>query len=366
MTKLTPNGPPPPQLQRFLALEDILMGFSDGIDGARLQAGLTWAKTGRADWQRKDLISLFAAPWVAAQEEAQWEGDAILQGEKDLDEIAAVALQADPVEDFLDQVRAELTRARALFPGDRIMTLAMAEEFGELVKAVLDEPAANVRKEAVQTAVMAARVVLDGDGSVNAWRAAKGLDPLTGSETATAGHVSDARQMVGALAKAGAWIKRALRFIDLCDADAADYQDREMHEDAADLTREGFALFDMGEDACIADLKHAALRAQPQAREEAQASTCQKCGGGIAGWLCQQCPAEFRENEAGALILDEDATPPAPEAEKLREALKHYACSCEPGQCAMSADDTDVPVDDQMCGRRAADALASVQARDPA
>ena len=72
MTKVTPNGPPPPQLQRFLALEDILMGFSDGIDGARLQAGLTWAKTGRSDWQRKDLISLFAAPWVAAQEEAGW------------------------------------------------------------------------------------------------------------------------------------------------------------------------------------------------------------------------------------------------------------------------------------------------------
>lgn len=186
MTKLTPNAPPSPQLQRFRALEDILMGFSDGIDGARLQAGLTWAKTGRADWRRKDLISLFAAPWVAAQEEAGWQGDAILQGEKDLDEITAVALQADPVEDFLDQVRAELTRARALFPGDRIMTLAMAEEFGELVKAVLDEPAANVRKEAVQTAVMAARVVLDGDGSVDDWRASKGLDPLTGSETATA------------------------------------------------------------------------------------------------------------------------------------------------------------------------------------
>ncbi|WP_338577245.1 hypothetical protein V8J38_16540 [Brevundimonas olei] len=184
MTKVTPNGPPPPQLQRFLALEDILMGFSDGIDGARLQAGLTWAKTGRSDWQRKDLISLFAAPWVAAQEEAGWQGDAILQGEKDLDEITAVALQADPVEDFLDQVRAELTRARALFPGDLIMTLAMAEEFGELVKAVLDEPSSDVRKEAVQTAAMAARVVLDGDASVNDWRAAKGLDPLTGSAAA--------------------------------------------------------------------------------------------------------------------------------------------------------------------------------------
>lgn len=84
----------------------------------------------------------------------------------------------DDVETFLDEVRAELLRARSKFPGDRIMTIALAEEFGELCKAVLDEPAANVRKEAVQTAVMAARVVLDGDGSVTAWRAERGLDPL--------------------------------------------------------------------------------------------------------------------------------------------------------------------------------------------
>lgn len=187
MTKVTPNEPdarPLAQLKRFRALEDILIGFSDGVDGDRLQAGLTWAKTGRADWQRQDLISLFAAPWVAAQEEAGWEGNPTLQGEMELDEITAVALQADPVEDFLDQVRAELAHARSKFPGDRIMTLAMAEEFGELVKAVLDEHSSDVRKEAVQTAAMAARVVLDGDASVNDWRAAKGLDPLTGSAAA--------------------------------------------------------------------------------------------------------------------------------------------------------------------------------------
>lgn len=187
MTKVIPKGPdarPLAQLKRFLALEDILMGFSDGVDGDRLQAGLTWAKTGRADWQRQDLISLFAAPWDAAREEAGWEGNPILQGEMDLNEITAVAQQSDPVEDFLDQVRAELAHARSKFPGDRIMTLAMAEEFGELVKAVLDEHSSDVRKEAVQTAAMAARVILDGDASVNDWRAAKGLDPLTGGAAA--------------------------------------------------------------------------------------------------------------------------------------------------------------------------------------
>jgi hypothetical protein len=89
------------------------------------------------------------------------------------------AEQADEAVDaFLAEVRAELIRARAKFPGDRIMTIALAEEFGELCKAVLDECSANVRKEAVQTAVMCARVVLDGDGSVNDWRAERGLDRL--------------------------------------------------------------------------------------------------------------------------------------------------------------------------------------------
>ncbi|WP_312218889.1 hypothetical protein [Brevundimonas sp.] len=187
MTAFIINGPgaaPASQLKRFLALQQILSGFSEGIDGDRLQAAFAWAMDGKSNYQRQHLISLFAAPWVAAQEEAGWQGDAFLQGEKDLNEITAVALQSDPVEDFLDQVRAELARARSKFPGDRIMTLAMAEEFGELVKAVLDEPSSDVRKEAVQTAAMAARVVLDGDASVNDWRAAKGLDPLTGGVAA--------------------------------------------------------------------------------------------------------------------------------------------------------------------------------------
>lgn len=85
---------------------------------------------------------------------------------------------ADPTDLFMEEVRAELKRARAKFPGDRIMTIALAEEFGELCKAVLDEDAAAVRKEAVQTAVMAARVAIDGDGSVREWRAAKGLDAI--------------------------------------------------------------------------------------------------------------------------------------------------------------------------------------------
>jgi hypothetical protein len=95
----------------------------------------------------------------------------------------APAVAGDPeVAAFLAEVRAEILRARAKFPGDRVVTVALAEEFGELCKAVLDESAANVRKEAVQTATMRARLALDGDGSVGDWRAQKGLDPLVRAE----------------------------------------------------------------------------------------------------------------------------------------------------------------------------------------
>lgn len=88
------------------------------------------------------------------------------------------------LEEFLDSVRAEMTRARTKFPGDRIMTLALAEEFGETVKAVLDEPRAAVHKEAVQAATMCARLVLDGDSSVEQWRKERGLDPLVEKKNA--------------------------------------------------------------------------------------------------------------------------------------------------------------------------------------
>lgn len=79
---------------------------------------------------------------------------------------------------LLDEIRAELDRARAKFPGDNVTMLALMEEVGELAKATFEEPRENVRKEAVQVAVMAMRVVLDGDATVRDWRHSKGLDPL--------------------------------------------------------------------------------------------------------------------------------------------------------------------------------------------
>ena len=86
------------------------------------------------------------------------------------------------IDAFLSDVRAEFHRGRAKFPGNELKTVALSEEFGELVKAVLDEAAADVRKEAVQVAAMCLRLVIDGDSSVDGWRERNGLDALSKRE----------------------------------------------------------------------------------------------------------------------------------------------------------------------------------------
>lgn len=76
------------------------------------------------------------------------------------------------------EILAELTRARAKFPGKNVTFAALVEEVGELATATFEECAARVHKEAVQVAVMAMRMILDGDHCFEPWRAEKGLDPL--------------------------------------------------------------------------------------------------------------------------------------------------------------------------------------------
>lgn len=82
------------------------------------------------------------------------------------------------LESLLADIVRELFHARTKFPGLNVTLAALMEEVGELAKATFEEPRANVRKEAVQVAVMAMRMVLDGDHTFDAWRARKGLDAL--------------------------------------------------------------------------------------------------------------------------------------------------------------------------------------------
>ena len=81
----------------------------------------------------------------------------------------------DELKRFLLDVSAEVGRAREKFPETEGCMVALVEEVGELARAILDESPERIRAEAVQVACMAVRVVLDGDASLDHYRAKRGL-----------------------------------------------------------------------------------------------------------------------------------------------------------------------------------------------
>ena len=84
-----------------------------------------------------------------------------------------------PEQALVAEILAELARARHKYPADGNCTmLALGEEYGEVCRAVGEESRDRVRSEAVQVAAMAMRIVLDGDPTLDRWRADRGLDPL--------------------------------------------------------------------------------------------------------------------------------------------------------------------------------------------
>ena len=68
---------------------------------------------------------------------------------------------------------AELKRARAKFPGNAKLTVALMEEVGELAQALLQgKPKDEIVKEALQVACVAVRIAEEGDsdfGSDKEW-----------------------------------------------------------------------------------------------------------------------------------------------------------------------------------------------------
>ena len=100
---------------------------------------------------------------------------------------AKPAAQVTVEESLCDDILAELARARSKFPGKNVTFAALVEEVGELATATFEESADRVRKEAVQVAVMAMRMILDGDLTFEPWRSEKGLDPLDPALRASAG-----------------------------------------------------------------------------------------------------------------------------------------------------------------------------------
>lgn len=72
--------------------------------------------------------------------------------------------------DFVAAVKKELARARSLFQGSDASNAALVEEVGELSKALMYEPWHCVFAEAVQVAVMAQRLAVEGDGTMREFR----------------------------------------------------------------------------------------------------------------------------------------------------------------------------------------------------
>lgn len=93
----------------------------------------------------------------------------------------ATVRKVSPEDRLMLEIMAELTRARTKFPGKNVTFAALVEEVGELATATFSESRDRVRKEAVQVAVMAMRMVLDGDHTFDQWREANSLDPLIAS-----------------------------------------------------------------------------------------------------------------------------------------------------------------------------------------
>jgi hypothetical protein len=83
----------------------------------------------------------------------------------------------DAIDTFLNCVRLELMHALDKFPDPAGSMAALTEEVGEVAKALLDESQDDLYSECVQTAVVALRVAIQGDPSIDPIRLAKGLEP---------------------------------------------------------------------------------------------------------------------------------------------------------------------------------------------
>jgi len=94
-----------------------------------------------------------------------------------LEELCIQAERMNPTAVFLVAVWQELQKARLMFPESDGVMAALAEETGELAKAMLGEPMPKVYKEAMQVACVATRVATEGDPTLDAVRRANKLEP---------------------------------------------------------------------------------------------------------------------------------------------------------------------------------------------
>jgi NTP pyrophosphatase (non-canonical NTP hydrolase) len=71
-----------------------------------------------------------------------------------------------PEEITISAIKAEVTRARLKFPGNRFLLAALTEEVGELARALLQRrPREEWEREAIQVACVAVRIIEEGDAT---------------------------------------------------------------------------------------------------------------------------------------------------------------------------------------------------------
>lgn len=71
---------------------------------------------------------------------------------------------------FMSDVQKEIESARKKFPSTHCVSLAMMEEAGELVRAMLGQSDEEIYMESVQTVAMVFRMITEGDPSVAEYR----------------------------------------------------------------------------------------------------------------------------------------------------------------------------------------------------
>ena len=88
---------------RFRFAADILEGMADGVDGERLGAVVRWALHGDVAADEADaLVRMFEAPWLAAANEGEFDGDTREEAHKDIERIEREAEAITSVVRWLD------------------------------------------------------------------------------------------------------------------------------------------------------------------------------------------------------------------------------------------------------------------------
>ena len=78
--------------------------------------------------------------------------------------------------DFLTKVSVEVTKSRRKYPSPDALSLAVAEEAGEVARALTKESAERVYDECVDLAIVAMRLATEGDSFIDKYRSDRGLD----------------------------------------------------------------------------------------------------------------------------------------------------------------------------------------------